>query len=85
VIGSSQALDDRHVGLPSAFAHRLQPVAATGALQFVEQRSQQLGARGAQGVAQRDRAPIDVHPLGVGPDFGYPGQYYRCERLVDLH
>src|SRR5438552_3127155 len=61
-----EALDDRHVGQAAAFAHGLQAVALAAGLQRVEQRGHQLGARGAQRVAQGDRAAVDVEVVGIG-------------------
>ena len=54
-----------HVGLPAAFAHGLQPVAAAGALELVEQRGHQPGTGGAERVAERDRTAVDVDLLAV--------------------
>src|SRR5690606_38124530 len=56
----SEALDDGGVGEAAALAHRLEAVAAAGSLELVEQRRQQLGARAAERVAQRDGAAVDV-------------------------
>src|SRR5262245_49047192 len=43
--GSAEALDDGGVGHAAALAHGLQSVTAAGALELVEQRGQELGAR----------------------------------------
>ena len=59
-------LDDRGVGQAAALAHRLQAVAAAGALELVEQRRHQLRARRAERVAERDRAAVDVGLGEVG-------------------
>ena len=40
----AQALDDGGVGHAATFTHRLQAVAAAGALEFVEQGCHELGA-----------------------------------------
>ena len=55
-----QPLDDRGVGQAAAFAHRLQAVAAARALELVEQRGQQPGARSAERVTEGDRPAVDV-------------------------
>ena len=36
------------------------------------------------GVAEGDRAAVDVHPVHVGLQFALPGQHHGGERLVDL-
>src|SRR3954464_15991848 len=55
-----QPLDDRDVGGAAALAHRLQTVAAAGALQRMQHRREQLCARGTQRMAERDRAAAGV-------------------------
>ena len=54
------------LAMPAALAHHLQAVAAAGALEFVEQRRHQLGARAAERVAEGDGATVDVHLVHVG-------------------
>src|SRR5262245_60364526 len=49
---ASEPLDDRHVGLAAALAHGLQPIAATGPLELVEQGGHDPGAGGADRVAE---------------------------------
>ena len=61
--GSAEALDDRDVGLAAALAHRLQAVAAAGALELVEQRRHEPGAGRADRVAERDATAVDVDLL----------------------
>src|SRR3546814_3640495 len=51
-----QPLDDRDVGDAAAFAHRLQAIAAAAFAQRMDQRRHQLGAAGAERVAERDRS-----------------------------
>src|SRR4051812_47910718 len=53
-----QTLDDRHVGLTAAFAHRLQAIAAAGALELVQQRRHQAGAGGSERMAEGDGATV---------------------------
>ena len=55
-----EALDDRGVGHAAALAHGLQAVAAAGALELVEQRGHEPGARAAERVAEGDGAAVDV-------------------------
>src|SRR5690242_7117302 len=52
----SEALDDGRVRLTAPLAHRLQAVAATGALQFVQQLGGQHRARRAERMPERDGA-----------------------------
>ena len=47
----SEALDDGDVGLAAAFAHGLEAVAATGALELVQERPHELGAGAAERLA----------------------------------
>ncbi len=47
-----EPLDNGDVGRAAALAHRLQSVAAAGALQLVEHGGEQLGPGGTQGVAK---------------------------------
>src|SRR5437763_2548383 len=49
-----KALDNGAVRHPAALAHRLQAVAAAGALQLVQQRGHDAGAAGSEWVAERD-------------------------------
>src|SRR5690606_486948 len=62
----SEAFDDGDVGLASALAHGLEPVAAAGALQLVQQGRHEAGAGRAEGVAEGDRAAVRVGLRGVG-------------------
>jgi hypothetical protein len=61
----SDALDDRRGAQAAAAAHRLQAVAAAAPLQLVQQRYHQSRARGAERVAERDGAAVDVNALHV--------------------
>ena len=65
-IGSAQPLDDRHVGLSAALAHRLQAVAAAGALELVEQRGHERAPVAPIGWPRAMRAAVDVDLVGVG-------------------
>src|SRR5918994_5152225 len=81
---SAQALDDGGVGHAAALTHRLQAVAAPGALELVEQRGEQLVARAPERVAEGDGAAVHVglRQVAAGPEL--PGQHDGGERLVDL-
>jgi hypothetical protein len=50
----------------------------------MDQRGEQAGAGGAEGVAEGDRAAADVDPGQVGAGLALPGQHHRGECLVDL-
>ena len=80
----SESLDDRDVRLAAALAHGLQPVAAAGALELVEQGRHQPGSGRADRVPESDRAAVDVDPLVRGAGLLHPGQHDRRERLVAL-
>jgi hypothetical protein len=62
----AKALDDGGVGHAAALAHRLEAVAAAGALELVEQGGHELGARAAERVAEGDGAAVDVDLAHVG-------------------
>src|SRR5690606_6656966 len=80
----SETLDDRHVGHAAAFAHGLQTPALAAVLQGVDERGHQLGARGAQRVAEGDGAAVDVQLVRVRAGGVQPGHRHRREGLVDL-
>src|SRR3954468_21203789 len=82
--GLGQALDDGGVGLAAALAHRLQAVAAAGALELVQERRHQPGPGRPQRVAERDRAAVHVDLGQVGAGLLLPREHHRRERLVDL-
>src|SRR5688500_5338959 len=69
--------DDGGVGHAAAFAHGLEAVAATGALELVEQGGEQLGARAAERVTEGDGAAVHVHALHVGLELLLPCEHDR--------
>src|SRR5574338_384505 len=79
-----EPLQDRHVRLPAALAHRLQAVAAASALELGEQRRHEAPAGRADRVAERDRAAVHVHLREVRAELLLPGEDDARERLVDL-
>src|SRR5205807_9603086 len=79
-----EPLDDRRDALPKADAHRLEPVALARPLQLVKQGRHQLGARATEGMAERDRPTVDVHPAHGRAILPLPRQDARPERRVDL-
>ena len=74
----TQPLDDGGVGHAAALAHRLQAVAAAGALELVEQRGHELGAGAAERVTEGDRAAVDVHLAHVGVVLLLPREHDRA-------
>jgi NAD(P)H-dependent flavin oxidoreductase YrpB (nitropropane dioxygenase family) len=77
-------LDDGDVGLAAALAHRLEAVAAAGALELVEQGGHETHTGGAaQRMAEGDGAAVDVDLLVALPSrASTPGR--RGEGLVAL-
>src|SRR6266700_8238210 len=80
----SQALNDRHVSLAAALAHREQAAPAAGADERVQQRGEEPRAGRAERVAKGDRATARVDPGEVRAGLALPGKHNRGERLVDL-
>src|SRR3546814_5815644 len=80
----SKPLDDGNVGLTAAFAHRLQAVFAAGRIEHAEQGRHQLGAAGAERVAERDRAAMLVEPRMIAAEILQPRERHGRERLIDL-
>src|SRR5437764_15080007 len=79
-----QPFHNRHIGHAAAFAHGLQAVALVALLERIDERRHQFGAGAAKRMAERDRAAIDVEPLGVGAGGFEPRRRYRGKGLVDL-
>ena len=80
----SDPLDRHRDRAAAAEAQRRQPVAALPPLQLVDERRHDPRAAGADRVAQRDRAAVDVDLLPVEPELAAVGQRLGGERLVDL-
>src|SRR5688572_15828119 len=64
---SSDSLDDGGDAHPAADAQGGQAVAQVAPLEFVDERAQDHGAGGAERVAHRDGATVDVDLLVVEP------------------
>src|SRR5690606_34641124 len=95
------ALQDHREAHPALGADRDQPELDVAADHLVRQGGDDPGAGRAEGMADRDRAAVDVGPLPVdlpdrlgpaqlfGPGLRAPGfdvgEHLRGERLVDLH
>src|SRR5881392_2457172 len=76
--------DDDRVPLTSARADRRDAEAAATAAQLVHERAENARARGADRVAERNRAAVDVHLRLVDAEHADRVERDRCERLVDL-
>src|ERR671916_803909 len=57
---SAEAFEDDRHALTAADAHGLEPETRVAGLQAVDQRGHDAGAGGAEGVAERDGAAMDV-------------------------
>src|SRR5947208_209972 len=77
-------LDDDGDALAAADAGRAEPEAAAAATQLVEEVRGDARARGAQRVAERDGAAVDVGALAVEAQLTLDGDVLRGEGLVDL-
>src|SRR5205085_8897256 len=77
------AQDDR-VALPAARADRRDAEAAAATAQLVDEDAEDAGARGADRVAERDRAAVDVDAVLLDAQLADRLQGHRRERLVDL-
>ncbi|PAV67822.1 hypothetical protein WR25_02692 [Diploscapter pachys] len=80
----SERLDDRHVGDPTPFAHRLEAVALAARPQRVNQRRHQLRSTGTERMAQCYRATVDVQLPRICSDVLQPRQGHGGERFVDF-
>src|SRR5215831_21199420 len=78
------ALDHQGDAFAATDAERGDAPLLPGVLQRLEQGHQQPGARGADGVAERGRAPADVHLARVELEDLVVGDRHDGEGLVDL-
>ena len=70
--------------LPDPDAHGGRRPAAAAALQLVQQRGGDPGARAAERMADRDRAAVDVDQVGIALELVNHGNGLSREGLVDL-
>src|SRR6516162_4819793 len=84
VLPALQALDDGGVGHAAALAHRLQAVPAAALFERVDQRGHEAGAAGAERVADRDGAAVDVGLCQIRAGVVGPRHHDGRERLVHL-
>src|SRR5437868_7140123 len=83
-----QLLPDLHhnrVALRRAGADGRDADAAAATAQFVDQGHDEACAAGPDGVAERDRAAVDVHFLRVNPQAAGADDGDTGEGFVDLH
>src|SRR5262244_4151356 len=78
------ALDHQRDALTAPDAERGDATLLPGVLQCLKQGHQQPGARGADGVTERGRAPTDVHLRRVELEDLVVGDGHHGEGLVDL-
>ncbi len=77
-------LDDHGVALAAARADRRAAQAAAAPAQLEHERAEDARARGADRMAERDGAAVDVDLVLVDPEHADRVQRDRSERLVDL-
>src|SRR6478735_9890031 len=82
---ASHAFQDHRVRHAPALAHGLQAVAATRALQLVDERGRETRPGTTQRVTQRDRAAVHVDLAHVGVQVVLPREHDRRECFVDLY
>src|SRR5947209_11350799 len=78
-------LDGQRHGVAAAEAERGESAARAATLHFVQHRRQKARARLPYGVAERDRAAVNVHLLRVEPQLAYDRDGLNRERLVQLY
>src|SRR5438046_2298315 len=78
------ALEQRRLPLPDPDAQRRQPVAAAPPAELVQKRHDKARAGHPEGVAERDRAAVDVHLFGIQPQLTDDYEALRGEGLVQL-
>ena len=81
---ASGALERRRLALADADAERREAVAAAAAAQLVQQRDDEPRAAHPERMAERDRAAVHVHLLGVEAELPDHDEALRGERLVQL-
>src|ERR1700729_2305923 len=77
-------LDDHGVALAATGADRGPPEPAAAAPKLEQERAEDAGAGGADRVAERDRAAVDVDLVLVEAEHPHRVERHRRERLIDL-
>src|SRR5262245_59538603 len=80
----SLSLDCHRYAHPAADAERGEALLRVALLHLVQQRDEDARARGADRMAERDRAAVHVHLAGVPAHLPVHRDRLRGERLVDL-
>ena len=75
---------DRRRAHAAADAHRDEAKAGLAAGHLVEERGRELRAAAAERMAKRDRAAVDVQPIGIDVQLAEAREHLRGEGLVDL-
>src|SRR5689334_8577365 len=78
------ALDDDGGGHAARRTHGDKAALEVPPFQFVEDRADQHRAGGADGMAQRNGAAVDVHLLRIEAEVAIEFRNHDCESLVDL-
>ncbi len=68
----SEAFDDGDIGLAATLTHRLQSVATTGSLEFVQQRGHETSPGGSEWMPKGDCSTVDIDLRHVGVEFLLP-------------
>src|SRR3990172_3231813 len=84
-VALSKTLDRDAGPVPAVAADRREPVAAAERLELPDEVQQNPGARHADGMPERDRAPPDVDPPGLKVQVPQAGEHLGRKGLVDLH
>src|ERR1700722_14299284 len=79
---TASALDRQRYSHAAADAERRQALLGVAPPHFVQQRHQHAGARGADGMADRDRPAIDVYDRGIPAHVLVDCQSLRRKSLV---
>src|SRR4051812_33873435 len=82
---SGLVLDHHRNTLPAADAGGGQAVAPLATAQLVGEGEEQARARGGQGMAEGDGAPVDVRAVAVESELLLDGEVLAGEGLVHLH
>src|SRR6266550_6124647 len=79
-----EILENRRRPLPTAHAHRHHPVSRLAPAHFAEELNGELGARRAEGMAERNRAAVHVDALFVHPELAHHSEGLRAKCFVEL-
>src|SRR6185295_7443227 len=83
-IGRSHPFKDTSSAHPATNAHGHHAVARLASFHLVQDRRRQLRAGAAERMAERDRAAVDVEPIGIDRQRAQAGEDLRGEGFVQL-